>query len=97
MKRYTYVTREKSSKLSHKLTEHERIHKRKASQILYNPAHPLNEAFQKLPSGRHLMVPLARKNHFKKSLILSAILTLNAKFNVKCIQRNSRRKNCVMF
>ena len=54
--------------------------KRKARQILYNPTHPLNDAFQKLPSGRRLNVPLAKKNLFKKSFIPSAILILNAKF-----------------
>ena len=54
--------------------------KRKARQILYDPTHPLNDAFQKRPSGRHLNVPLAKKNLFKKSFIPSAILILNAKF-----------------
>ena len=47
--------------------------KRKARQILYDSTHPLNEAFQKLPSGRRLKVPLAKKNIFKKSFIPSAI------------------------
>ena len=51
--------------------------KRKSTQILYDPAHPLNQAFQKLPSGRHLKVPLAKKNLFKKSFVPTAIL--NAK------------------
>ena len=46
--------------------------KRKARQILYDPTHPLNDAFQKLPSGRRLKVPLAKKNLFKKSFIPSA-------------------------
>ena len=54
--------------------------KRKARQILYDPTHPLNDVFQKLPSGRCLKVPLAKKNLFKKSFIPSAILILNAKF-----------------
>ena len=53
--------------------------KRKSTQILYEPAHPLNQAFQKLPSGRRLKVPLAKKNILKKSLVPSAILILNAK------------------
>ena len=53
--------------------------KRKSTQILYDPAHPLNQAFQKLPSGRRLKVPLAKKNLFKKSFVPSAILILNAK------------------
>ena len=53
--------------------------KRKSTQILYDPAHPLNQAFQKLPSGRRLKVPLAKKNIFKKSFVPSAILILNAK------------------
>ena len=39
--------------------------KRKSRQILYDPAHPLNQAFQKLPSGRRLKVPLAKKNLLK--------------------------------
>ena len=54
--------------------------KRKARQIVYDPTHPLNDAFQKLPSGRRLKVPLAKTNLFKKSFIPSAILVLNAKF-----------------
>ena len=54
--------------------------KRKAKQILYGPPHPLNEAFQKLPSGGCLNVPPAKKNLFKKSFIPSVILILNAKF-----------------
>ena len=53
--------------------------KRKSTQILYDPAHPLNQAFQKLPSGRRLKVPLAKQNIFKKSFVPSAILILNAK------------------
>ena len=53
--------------------------KRKARQILYDPTHPLNDAFQKLPSGRRLKVPLAKKNLLKKSFIPSAVLILNAK------------------
>ena len=52
----------------------------KARQILHDPTHPLNEAFEKLPSGRRLKVPLAKKNLFMKSFIPSAILILNAKF-----------------
>ena len=52
--------------------------KRKSTQILYDPAHPLNQAFQKLPSGRRLKVPLAKKNLYKKSFVPSAILILNA-------------------
>ena len=54
----------------------------KAIQILYDPTHPLNEAFQKLPSGRRINVPLAKKNLIKKSFIPSAILILNA--NLSC-------------
>ena len=52
--------------------------KRKSTQILYDPAH-LNQAFQKLSSRRRLKVPLAKKNLFKKSLVPSVILILNAK------------------
>ena len=44
------------------------------------PTHPLNDAFQKLLSGRRLKVPLAKKNLFTKSFIPSGILILNAKF-----------------
>ena len=54
--------------------------KRKARHILYDPTHPLNDAFQKLPSGRRLKVPLTKKNLLKKSFIPSAILILNANF-----------------
>ena len=53
--------------------------KRKSTQILYDPAHPLIQAFQKLPSGKRLKVPLAKKNLLKKSCVPSAILILNAK------------------
>ena len=41
---------------------------RKARQILYDPTHPLNDDFQKLPSGRRLKVPLAKKNLYKNFL-----------------------------
>ena len=54
--------------------------KSKARQILYDPTDPLNDAFQKLPSGRRLKVPLAKKNLLKKLFIPSAILILNARF-----------------
>ena len=54
--------------------------KRKARQILHDPTHPRNDPFQKLPSGRRLKVPLAKRNLIKKSFIPSAILILNAKF-----------------
>ena len=47
--------------------------KMKSTQILYDPAHHLNQAFQKLPSGRRLKVPLANKNLFIKSFVPSAI------------------------
>ena len=53
--------------------------KMKARRLLYDPTHPLNDAFQKFPSGRRLNVPLAKKNLFKKSFILSDILICNAK------------------
>ena len=45
-----------------------------------DPTHPPNDAIQKLLPGRHLKVPLAKKNLFKKWFIPSAILILNAKF-----------------
>jgi len=38
------------------------------------------EALQKLPSGRPIKVPVARKYLFNKSCVPSAILVLNAKF-----------------
>ena len=53
--------------------------KRKSTQIICDPAHPFSQAFQKLPSGRRLKVPLAKKNLVKKSFVPSAILILNAK------------------
>ena len=49
-------------------------------QILYDPTHPLNDAFQKLPSGKRLKVPLAKKKLFKKLFTPSPILILNAKY-----------------
>ena len=52
--------------------------KRKASQIFNDSVHPLNCELQKLPSGRRIKVPLARKNVFKKSFIPSAVAVLNA-------------------
>ena len=54
--------------------------KKKARQIFYDPTNPRNDAFHKLPSGRRLKVPLAKKNLFKKSFIPSPILILNGKF-----------------
>ena len=53
--------------------------KMKALQIFHDDAHPLNAAFHILPSGRRLKVPLARKILWKKYVIPSAILMLNAK------------------
>ena len=52
--------------------------KRKSTQILYDPAHPLNQAFQKLPSGRRLKVPLAKKKSLQK------IVCTLCYFNFKC-------------
>ena len=52
--------------------------KRKAIQIFRDDTHPLHAAFNILPSGRRLTVPLARKTLWKKSFIPSAILTLNS-------------------
>ena len=57
--------------------------KRKAIKIFHDDTHPLNAAFHIiLPSGRHLTVPLARKNLWKKSLIPSAILMLNSRLDM---------------
>ena len=53
--------------------------KRKSTQILYDPAHRLNQAFQKLPPVRRLKVSFAKMNIFKNSFVSSAILILNAK------------------
>lgn len=50
---------------------------RKAVQIYSDKSHPLNERFQKLPSGRRLKVPLAKKSIFKRSFIPSAVSVLN--------------------
>ena len=47
--------------------------KRKARQILYDPTHPLNDAFQRRPSGRCLKVLVPKKNLFKNSFMPSAI------------------------
>ena len=92
---YGNVSAKNKTKLAHvvntasKVIDNEQKHlssiynaalKRKARHILYDPTHPLNEAFQKLPSGRRLKVPLAKKNLFKKSFIPSDILIVNAKF-----------------
>ena len=54
--------------------------KRKARQTLYDPTHPLKDAFQKLPSRTRIKDPQGKKNLFNKSFIPSAILILNAKF-----------------
>ena len=43
--------------------------KRKSTQILYDPAHPLNQAFQKLPSRRRLKVPLAKTNIYLQKIV----------------------------
>ena len=40
--------------------------KRKAIQIFHDDTHPLHAAFNILPSGRRLTVPLARKNLWEK-------------------------------
>ena len=45
--------------------------------MLYDPAHSVNETFQKLPPRRHIKNPFAKKNLFKKSFIPSAVLILN--------------------
>ena len=50
---------------------------RKAVQIFHDETHPLNSCFQKLPSGRRLKMPLARKCVFKRSFIPSAVSILN--------------------
>ena len=50
---------------------------RKTFHIFTDPVHPLNLAFQKLPSGRRIKVPLARKNVYKKSCVPTAVAVLN--------------------
>ena len=41
-------------------------HKRKAPIIFSDSDHPLNSAFEKLPSGRRIEVPLAKKNQVQE-------------------------------
>ena len=55
--------------------------KRKALQIVDDCSHPLHSSFQKLPSGRRLRVPMARKNTYKKLFVPSAITILNNGLN----------------
>ena len=50
---------------------------RKAGKIAGDVSHPLNSAFELLPSGRRFRVPKASRNIFKKSFIPCAILALN--------------------
>lgn len=47
----------------------------KAIQIYNDPIHPLNPAFQPLPSGRGLTGPLDRKNN--ESFVSSSVVILN--------------------
>ena len=48
-------------------------------QALSNDStHPFNSAFETLPSGRRLRMPLAHKNCYKISFIPSAISILNS-------------------
>ena len=55
----------------------------KSIKIIRDQTHPLNYAFETLPSGRQLKLPLARKNcfKFKRSFIPSAMTTLNSEFH----------------
>ena len=49
--------------------------KREPRQVLYDPTHPLNDAFQKLPSGRRLKVPMCLiKEPFKEFYLLIYLL-----------------------
>ena len=50
---------------------------RKARKISGDASHPLNSAFELLPSGRRYRVPRASRNIYKKSFIPCAILALN--------------------
>ena len=54
---------------------------RKAFHIFTDPIYPPNLAFQKLPSGRCIIVPLARKNVYKKSFVSTAVAFLNVALN----------------
>ena len=49
----------------HMSSLHNAALKSRATQILYDPTHPLIEAYQKRPSGTRLKVPLDKKNLFK--------------------------------
>ena len=51
---------------------------RKPTRILYDPAHHMNESFKKLPPGRRIKAPLARKNLFQE-----IVYTLSH-FNCEC-------------
>lgn len=51
---------------------------RKSSSVIKDDSHPLNEYFNKLPSGRRYRAPLARKNSYKNSFVPSAIRQLNS-------------------
>ena len=56
--------------------------KRKATQIFGEPDHPLNSAFEMLPSGRRIKVPVAKKNMHKKSFIPPAVVVVNGSFKL---------------
>ena len=52
--------------------------RRKSVQIPHDSTHPLNSAFETLPSGRRLRMSLARKHFYKRSFVPSAISILNS-------------------
>lgn len=48
-----------------------------AIAIFKDNTHPLHSAFELLPSGRRLKIPLARKNVYKRSFLPLAVIILN--------------------
>ena len=57
-----------NKKQKHMSSTHNAALKRKAKQIWYDSTHHLNDAFQKLPSGRCLKVPLAKRAYSRNCL-----------------------------
>ena len=57
---------------------YQQVLRRKAVQIQHGPINSLNSAFETIPSGRPLRMPLARKNCYRRSFVPSAISILNS-------------------
>ena len=62
---------------------------KKAHQVYLDPTHPLHGAFQMLPSGRRLKIPMARKNGYKRSFVPSAVAILNKELFIITESRSS--------